>query len=153
MIEFDALDEPRLVYAFHALIGHHGLFSVTPWLAPAAIGLLAAVRGTTGIRRAMAIAACAAIAFTVGYYVVKTNNYGGRCVGMRWFMVLHPVLWFGLVFGLERHAAWRRSIPLGVIAALVAISAVSVLHGVMHPFEEGLVHGLYRAIGMGSVDG
>lgn len=151
MVEFDALTEPKLVYAFHALFGHHGLFSVTPWLLAGVLGLCVVPEGAA--RRAVHAAAVAAVLFTVIYYVARTTNYGGRCVGMRWYMVIHPTLWVGLVLGLDRRPSWRTPVGLAAIAALVAMGVVSALHGMMNPWEEGLVHGFYRAFGMGSVDG
>ena len=29
-MEMDALDEPKPVYLFHMILGHHGVFSLTP---------------------------------------------------------------------------------------------------------------------------
>lgn len=151
MVEFDALDEPKAVYAFHSLFGHHGLFSVTPWLLAGAVGL--ASRLDAPLERGVRAAAVFALVFTIAYYVQRTNNYGGRCVGMRWYLVLHPTLWCGFVLGLDRTPAWRRPAALVVLSMLVAFGAISAMHAMINPWEEGLVHGVWRAFGMGSVDG
>jgi hypothetical protein len=70
---------------------------------------------------------------------------------MRWYMVLHPVLAIAAARTISRYGmAARRPVLLGV---LIALSAVSALPGAINPWEEGLVHALLRAIGMGSVPG
>jgi hypothetical protein len=147
--EFDALSEPKWRYALHSLIGHHGLFSVTPWLVLALPWFFR--REETPAAEALRRVAIAATLFIVAYYVRKTTNYGGRCVGMRWYMVLHPVLAIAAARTISRYGmAARRPVLLGV---LIALSAVSALPGAINPWEEGLVHALLRAIGMGSVPG
>lgn len=148
-IEFDALSEPWYVYAFHSLFGHHGVFSVTPWLLLGLPWLFQKERtpNAESLRRVAAFATL----FVVGYYVHKTNNYGGRCVGMRWFMVLHPILAVGALRTVERYDLLRRR-PIWV-GVLVGASAVSALSGAVNPWEEGFVFALFRAVGLGSVAG
>lgn len=148
-VEFDALREPAPVYAFHALIGHHGLFSVTPWLL---LGLpWFFQRETTPRAESLRRVAIAAVLFIVAYYVHRTINYGGRCVGMRWFMVLHPVLAVAVLRTAQRTDIIRRwPIAVGV---LVAFSAVNALGGAVNPWEEGFTFALFRAVGLGSVPG
>ncbi len=142
----DALREPKSVYALNALIGHHGLLSITPWLAFGCIELLRRPsRDAASLARG---AALVATVFTVGYYVLRTNNYGGLCVGMRWFLVLHPALALAAVAWVARNDALRRhpwlcSIPVGWAAA-------SALTAAINPFEDGLVHVILRAIGLDS---
>ncbi len=148
-IEFDALDEPWPVYAFHALVGHHGLFSVTPWLLLALPWFFR--REDTESAELLRKAAAGATAFVIAYYVFRTSNYGGRCVGMRWFMVLHPILAVAAVRTVVRHdLVERRPLLLGV---LTGWSAMNALLGAINPWEEGLIYATFRAIGMGSVPG
>lgn len=148
-VEFDALNEPRLKYAFHALLGHHGLFSHTPWLA---LGLPWFFRKeTTAPANALRAVVGAAVLFIVGYYITKTVNYGGRCVGMRWFMLLHVPLGLAAVREVQRRDLVRRR-PI-LLGALVGISAVTALTGAINPWEEGFVYALFRALGAGSIAG
>ena len=148
-IEFDALDEPLPVYAFHALFGHHGLFSVTPWLL---LGLPWLWRRESNeawepFRRA----AVAGVAFIVVYYLFRTSNYGGRCVGMRWWMVIHPVLAIGALRVVQTGDLLRRR-PM-LVGTLTGWSIANALGGAINPWEEGLTHLIFRAVGMGSVAG
>jgi hypothetical protein len=148
-VEFDALAEPKFLYAFNSFIGHHGLFSVTPALL---LGLpwFAARESTPELRRLQAALAIG-VGFVFAYYVLKTNNYGGRCVGMRWFMVVHIPLMLAAVRYVDRNRlADRYPVMLGV---LTGMSAVSALAGAINPWEEGIVHVIFRAFGLGSVSG
>jgi hypothetical protein len=148
-IEFDALDEPWPLYAFHSLIGHHGLFSATPWLLLAIPWFLR--REDTDAAELVRKATIGATLFVVAYYTLRTSNYGGRCVGMRWYMVLHPILAVASVRTVvRRNLVQRRPLLLG---ALTGWSTMNALLGAINPWEEGLVYATFRALGMGSVPG
>jgi hypothetical protein len=148
-VEFDALNEPLPVYAFHSLFGHHGLFSLTPWLLLSA-GWFAA-RPTETRERAAWYAGWFILVAMVGFYLYRTNNYGGRCVGFRWFILLQPMMFLAAARVLDREGpVLRRPVLLGL---LIGAGAISALGGAINPWEEGLVHAIFRAIGAGSVDG
>ena len=148
-VEFDALNEPLAVYAFHSLIGHHGLFSLTPWLL-LSLGWLFARPGDATERK-LWLAGWFVLAAMVGFYLYRTNNYGGRCVGFRWFILLQPMMFLAAARQLDREGpGLRRPVLLGL---LIGAGAISALGGAINPWEEGLVHAIFRAIGAGSVDG
>jgi hypothetical protein len=98
----DFAEEPRTVYAFHCLFGHHGWFSLTPvWLVGAAAMIYHGRRAVVdtwariGWTLPMILALAAVLTATVFVfyvYVQKTNNYGGNTAGLRWFFWLTP-LW------------------------------------------------------------
>ena len=147
--EFDALNEPKTTYGLHALLGHHGLFSHTPWLALALPWMLQRERDRwlDGLR----LAVIAGVVFVIGYYIAETVNYGGRCVGMRWFMVTHVPLALAAL----RYAStsgWVARNP-ALAGLLVGWSAVTALGGAINPWEEGFVYALFRALGAGSIAG
>lgn len=148
-VEFDALNEPLPVYAFHSLFGHHGLFSLTPWLV-LSLGWFTA-RPAEARERAVWYAGWFILVAMVGFYLYRTNNYGGRCVGFRWFILLQPMMFLAAARVLDREGpVLRRPILLGL---LIGAGAISALGGAINPWEEGLVHAIFRAIGAGSVDG
>lgn len=148
-VEFDALREPPLVYAFHALFGHHGLFSHTPWLALGVPWFFQ--REERRALDALRLVVGGALVFIVGYYVFKTVNYGGRCVGMRWFLVLHAPLALAAARVVQRNRFVNRR-PI-VAGALVGVAAVTALTGAINPWEEGFVYALFRALALGSISG
>ncbi len=146
---FDALDEPKPVYAFHALIGHHGLFSHSPWLLLGLPWLVA--RGMTGSERWLRLASVGSVGFLVLYYIFKSNNYGGLCIGMRWYMVATPVLAIAAVVWVDRQR-WLQRAP-ELVVALTTFGAVACMQGTLSVWAEGLIHVIFRAIGMGSIAG
>src|SRR5262249_61104838 len=91
----DFADEPKDEYAFHLLVGHHGLFSLTPVWALALIGIVlpAAIRGAATLLHRLTLLIAAAV---IGFYVYKTNNYGGEGAGPRGVVLLRPVVVLGL---------------------------------------------------------
>jgi hypothetical protein len=147
--EFDALSEPRWQYAIHSLVGHHGLFVYSPWLF---FGLAWLVQlRETGRGRALQLAVGGALAFVFAYYILRSSNYGGRCVGMRWFMVAVPPLALAATKWVDEHD-WLQRHTVGLVA-LTTFSALACMPGTVNPWEEGIIHALFRAFGAGSVPG
>lgn len=203
-VEFDALAEPKWVYALHCLIGHHGVFLTTPFLLIGATYLLRA-RETATVDPRLERVISASLAFTlVGYalrarlgvgewigavtiapavallgwhvwtdrtpraeilrwtaivtvvftwifYVFKMGNYGGRSVGMRWWIPTDPTLLFATARGIDRWELARRR-PL-LLGALIGAAAVSALGGAVNAWEEGFVYVLFQTLGLASVEG
>lgn len=92
----DFADDPKHVYAFHFLFGHHGFFSLTPVWLLAVVGLfLPGNDGRTG--RVVRLWTLAVLAVVVAFYLWKSNNYGGWTSGPRWLFWLTPLLLLGLL--------------------------------------------------------
>src|SRR6185295_1551264 len=87
----DALFEPKPVYAFHVLLGHHGLFSMTPIFF---FSLFEMMRRLVKRDKFFAETLIFSICVTVvtAFYILRTHNYGGWCVGMRWLVPIMPWL-------------------------------------------------------------
>lgn len=114
----DAVRPQKGEYLFHMLLGFRGLFSMTPLLA---LGLVAFVRGSLGgrafFRREFGgiLLGAGALVFFV---VFRTWNYGGDCIGMRWFICFSPLLMLmalPLVEDLSRRL-WGRALLLLLLA-------------------------------------
>jgi len=141
-------------YAWHVLIGHHGIFSLTPaWLlAIPGIGLLAtsAARRLTSRRHPTALQppdqgvagqqrlawAIATVSLVVlAFYLSRPQldrNYGGGSSGFRWAFWLAP-LW---VMATVPAADWLAGSRAGrvVALALLGLSVVSVAYPTWSPW-------------------
>ncbi len=117
------MGETRPEYAFHLLIGHHGLFSLTPLFLLSLLGgfqWLVKTRGfglktnslfvkgntcSTGIGETqgrLAITTLGLTVIVVGFYLFKSDNYGGMSCGPRWLIWLSPLLLLCTIPALER---------------------------------------------------
>ncbi len=119
----DALSEPKYVYLYHMLAGHHGVLTLTPiflFSAVAALGLLRGSHPLTSLARLTSVLTVATIAF----YAWRTNNYGGSTQGLRWLFWLYP-FWLALLpAGLEPardDPVYRR---LAIAALLISVFSV-----------------------------
>ncbi|MDA0970132.1 MAG: hypothetical protein O3A60_06820, partial [Planctomycetota bacterium] len=128
--------EPSLPrYTWHSLLGHHGIFSLTPaWLlVPCGLAVVA-FRQPRGQRRAAF--AVAAISLTVmAFYLTRSpedRNYGGVCSGFRWVFWLAP-LWVAAVVPAADAVSRSRS-GRALAASLLGFSALSVAYPTWNPW-------------------
>lgn len=88
----DTLRDPWYVYLFHSFLGHHGMFSMTPVLALGLWGGIRIIRkNLQGMRFHIIGLFLGMLAITV-FVVRNTHNYGGYCIGLRWFIPFAPLL-------------------------------------------------------------
>jgi hypothetical protein len=152
-IDWARQHESRAWYAFHVLLGHHGWFSLTPiWL----LALWGMVRGSLAIRAAfpweprrlpwfippMALLVNAVV---IGFYLWKTDNYGGFTVGLRWLMWLTPLWLVCMIPTADRLAAS----PVGRRFAyvLLALSVVSANYSPWNPWRHPWLYDFMMALG------
>ena len=128
--------EPSLPsYTWHSLLGHHGIFSLTPaWLlVPCGLAVVA-FRQHRGQRRAAF--AMATISLTVmAFYLTRSpedRNYGGVCSGFRWVFWLAP-LWVAAVVPAADAVSRSRS-GRALAATLLGFSALSVAYPTWNPW-------------------
>jgi hypothetical protein len=136
----DSLYEPWPVYLFHMLVGHHGIFSLSPIFIFTLIGVWRSLRSRASPLRAFAaLASFLTLVLLVFYtFFAGQRNYGGMCCGLRWSFWLIPLWLMLLPEGLRGKTAhrWFR----GMALAFLLVSAVSVFYCARNPWSRPWLH-------------
>lgn len=137
----DAIDEPKHVYVAHMLIGHDGLFSLTPILVVALAGLILELY-RRGDRRLLAGTALGMTVVVMAVYTVRTNNYGGGCHGFRWLFWVLPMWLLFLPGGID----WfiRRAAGRYLLYGLLLVSIFTVGYALDNPWSTNWMRVLLR---------
>ncbi len=147
------LGEPsKATYAFHCLIGHHGIFSLTPfWFLSIYGAVLSFKRTETSLLTNPQGLLVAAIVVTscvcLGFYLARPledRNYGGVSSGLRWVFWMTP-LWFWLACeGLKpiRHFASRRAVEIALL-----VSVFSANYPWSNPWTSPWIMQLWQYLG------
>jgi hypothetical protein len=128
----------QLVYAFHCLVGHHGLFSLTPmWLIAFAGMLMAIVRRRDDFRWLAAATLLLSLICLVFYLFLsplQDRNYGGVCNGLRWMMWFIPLYLIALPPALDYlgTSRWGNAMVL----AFLGVSIFSASYVPMNPWHH-----------------
>lgn len=130
---WDALSEPKWKYAFHALLGHHGWLSLTPFYFFGLAGAALCVR-QRGRLAAEALALGVGTLAIIGFIIIATHNYGGITTGMRWFALFGPLWMLAAAPALARISARRRLRWLVYVALAVSMAATLevMIHSAFH---------------------
>ncbi len=140
----------RAAYAWHVLVGHHGILSLTPaWLLVVpGLALLAARRrqdaaGEDDLARAIAIVSAVVIVF----YLLRPQpdrNYGGMTAGFRWVFWLAPLWAVAAVPAAD--VLGRSRVGRTIAGLLLAVSVASVAYPTWNPWTSPwLEHALRQA--------
>lgn len=156
-VDWAHLSETREDYAFHVLVGHHGLFTLTPIWMLALVGMiLGSLRFGAMWREAffkeigdfpwfVQPLGLALTVVVVAFYLVKSNNYGGFTNGLRWLMWLTPI-WLTCLIPVADWLAERRwGRWLGGI--LLAISVFSMSYQLWSPWRHPWIYDLMMQLG------
>jgi hypothetical protein len=177
-IDWAARYEGRATYAFHLLLGHHGLFSLSPVLFLTVAGVVLGLRarpssssvgqafqpdasvrqaGKPDLREeggegraalpAWLYALTAGLSLLViGFYLVRSDNYGGFTSGPRWLMWLWPLWLLCLLPAVERlgRRRWGRLLCL----ALLGLSVLSASYPAWNPWRHPWIYNWLDAHGL-----
>lgn len=126
----DNLRENKLVYLFHITLGYRGIFALTPLLALGVWGMCTRfLRGRMG-DRLLWWGAAVGIGAIFLFVWLRTYNYGGDCIGMRWMIPTMPfLLWMAwpVVQDLGR-SNWGKALCI----ALLLLGLPSVSEALIH---------------------
>ena len=134
----DQTDDAPAVYALHVLVGHHGIFSLTPvWLLSAAGAIIWLWPTRPRNVREMALLIAAVTVVCLAFYLYPRqfqHNYGGQTSGFRWMFWFAP-LW--LVVMLPAADAMARRWWTRLIALLaLAVSVLSASYPTWNPWTS-----------------
>ncbi|MBI3821812.1 MAG: hypothetical protein HY289_03925, partial [Planctomycetes bacterium] len=151
--------ESRGEYVLHVLVGHHGLFSLTPiWLLAVAAMLAGCWHYRDLWRQALFrepgdfpwFVQPLGLALTIvvtGFYIMNddSRNYGGFTNGLRWLMWLTPIWLTCLIPLADRLAASKGSRWFGGV--LLAISVFSASYQLWSPWRHPWIFDLMIELG------
>jgi Glycosyltransferase family 87 len=138
-------------YAFHASVGHHGVFSLTPVWIFSMIGMvvwIARFRDNPNLAWIALLIAAVSIACMGFFFFIESHgrNYGGMTCGFRWLFWLAPLWLFAMLPTVDMMArrCWSQALALVLLAA----SVFSVTYPLWNPWSHPwLSYFLYYATG------
>lgn len=130
--------EPSMaMYAVHCLVGHHGIFSLSPiWLLTIG-GLCLAMFNRDAKLRDLAILTLLVSVICLAFYLSRPQidrNYGGVSCALRWLLWLHPLWLLGLLPAADKLGTSRWGQILCYV--LLAISAFTVFYAGDNPWQH-----------------
>ena len=134
----DRGEQSRALYALHVLVGHHGIFSLTPIWLLSLWGLWKSLRWQNGRFRSLAALIAVVTVVCLTFYVLRPledRNYGGTSVGFRWAFWFAPLWLIAMLPALDSAAAasrWKRLFCL----VLLAFSVLSVAYPTWTPWTN-----------------
>ncbi len=135
--KIDQGEDDAGTYALHSLIGHHGVFSLTPMWLLFPVGLLLWL--FSGSRRLMwfSLGIAAMTIVCIAFYLrqpVDSRNYGGMTSGFRWLFWFAPLWLLALLPICDRLA--KNRIGRGFALLLLLASAWSVSFPTWNPWTH-----------------
>jgi hypothetical protein len=150
MSGIDRGEPSRAVYALHVLVGHHGIFSLTPVWILSVFGLAAWLR-RPGDRRLRELAiligavSLACLVFYIGVVGERDRNYGGMTSGFRWVFWLAPLWLLAMVPAADATA--RRAFTRWLALAMLALSTLSASYPTWNPWTQPWLYDFFNWLG------
>jgi hypothetical protein len=132
----DGLREPKWLYAYNTLLGHHGLFSMTPLYCFSLYEIVRCFKARRLLAESLVVAA-SVLAFLV-FWIWRSRNYGGWCVGMRWLVPIMPLLLLYFGVWIDRVRITRLLWVLVLLA--FSVSCFNVQDALSSPFQYSVWH-------------
>ena len=130
--------EPSVVrYTFHSLVGHHGIFSLTPMWLMSICGVMLWLRRGDRPRRQLAVMIGGVSLVCLAFYLCWPSldrNYGGMSSGFREVFWLAPA-WLVVMLPAADASASRR-MARAVALVLLALSVLSASYPTWNPWTH-----------------
>ncbi len=148
--EVDLGQPDKMLYAFHCLFGHHGVFSLTPvWILSFAgmVCLLWNQRMSLQLFALMTIVLTfVVISFYVLYRPEMDRNYGGVTSALRWLFWLAP-LWLVCMLPIVEWLGRTRNGQF-VCIALLMLSGLSAAYSMDNPWVQPWLYEAWEWTGL-----
>ncbi|HEV3024604.1 MAG TPA: hypothetical protein VGX76_19145 [Pirellulales bacterium] len=133
----DRGEPDRAAYALHVLVGHHGIFSLTPiWLLSAGGMIWLGLRREPDWR-ALGLLLLSVSLVCTAFYLSRgqeDRNYGGMTSGFRWAFWFSPLWLIGMLPVCDAAAGRRWARAVAII--LFALSVLSVSYPTWNPWRH-----------------
>lgn len=143
----------QLKYALHSLVGHHGIFSLTPFWLLSIWGVVVVWSQRTSWqlwrdRRLLIVAAIVATSVvSIGFYLARPledRNYGGVSSGFRWAFWLTPLWLLPALIGLRQV---RSFVGRRIVEGLLLVSVFSACFAWTNPWVSPWLMQLWEHVG------
>jgi len=135
----DALYQPKYTYFFHLLVGHHGLFSMTPVFVLGAWSLFSSFTRRSH-RRPEALTVGLPLLASLLFLGIRTRNYGGICAGLRWMIIVMPMLFLFATTWLDEHRSIWARVLFAVLVLVGLVVAADVPWADAGPWHNSAWH-------------
>jgi hypothetical protein len=144
----DRGEPSRWVYAGHVLVGHYGIFSLTPvWLLSFA-GTAIWLKQRDAFMRGLAALNLLLTTVCVTFYILRPEidrNYGGVSCGFRWMFWFIPIWLLTLIPMVDEIGHSRRGRIVALM--LLAVSTFSAIYGSANPWVSPWIYEYWRSLG------
>lgn len=138
----DRGEPTKLMYAVHSLVGHHGIFSLTPvWLLSvwgAWLWLRSGDHNRRDLSAMVAALTIVCLVFYIGLRPQEDRNYGGMTSGFRWMFWFTP-LWLVVMLPAADRLA-RSMFGMVVASLLLTLSVLSVSYPTWNPWTHPWIY-------------
>lgn len=139
------IDRPRDslgTYLLHCLVGHHGIYSLTPIYLLTLASWFQPGRWWRGALRDFHLLGILLTLSTLTFYLTRTANYnyGGVTVALRWMLWLTPFWLLSMIPVFEQLG--RRRIFQAVTVPLLAVSTFSAWYPTNAPWAKNWIYSL-----------
>ncbi len=127
----------QLVYAVNCLLGHHGVFSLTPIWLLSVWGTVLWLRSSNRSLAGLAVVIAGLTLIVLLFYFTRPQidrNYSGFSTCLRWLLWLVP-LWLVVLIPAADSLTVSR-LGFGIAIALLVVSALSASYGSMNPWTH-----------------
>lgn len=138
----DRGEPSRWDYAWHVLVGHHGIVSLTPVWLLSAWGALRWMRSGQPLLRHLALLIAGltivCLVFYIGLRPQPDRNYGGMTSGFRWMLWFAPLWAIAMLPAADRLA--RSAAGMALAAMLLSVSVFSASFPTWNPWTHPWIY-------------